>query len=210
MKILLVDDHAMVRAGFRLILEEEIVGAEVSEAATASEALEAARHTTFNVVVLDISLPGRSGLEVLKELREMSRSVPILMMTMYPEDEYALRSFRAGAAGYLTKHSAPDELVQAILKVVSGGKYVSAHMAEKLATSISDLDRASQPHHSLSDRELQVLRMLGDGKTVKDIARELDISEKTISTYRTRILEKLDLRSTAQLIRYAIRAGLVE
>lgn len=210
MRILLVDDHAVVRAGLRLILEEEIEGANVHEAATAADALDAARATAFDVVILDISLPGRSGLEVLKDLREMSRSVPILMMTMYPEDEYALRSFRAGASGYLTKDSAPDELVQAIHKVVSGGKYVSSHMAEKLATSMSDHEGSALPHDTLSDRELQVLRMLGDGKTVKDIARELGISEKTISTYRTRILEKMDLRSTAQLIRYAIRAGLVE
>lgn len=209
MRVLLVDDHPMVRAGVRSLLEDELPGVEVAEAGNGPEALERVRTADWDVVVLDLSLPGRSGLEVLKELRALRPRLPVLVMTMYAEDQYALRALRAGASGYLTKGSEPSELLQALRKVGAGGRYVSPALAEHLAVRLAS-EQGVPLHETLSDRELQVLRMLALGKSVKDIGVELGLSEKTISTYRTRILEKLSLATTADLIRYAIRANLVD
>ncbi|MBA2321390.1 MAG: response regulator transcription factor [Deltaproteobacteria bacterium] len=209
MRILLVEDHAIVREGFRRILSDVFQGLECGEAGSGPEALQQVRAKTWDIVVLDISLPGRGGLEVLKDIRDIKPRLPILMMTMYPEDQYALRAFRAGAAGYINKGSPPDELVEAVRKVAGGGKYVSRSLAEHLATNlVSDTGRPK--HEILSDRELQVLRMLAAGKTVKEIGFELHLSEKTVSTYRTRLLEKMEMRTTAELVRYAIRSNLVD
>lgn len=206
MRLLLVDDHAVVRAGFRRILEAGFSGVEITEATNASEALQQVVQQGFDVIVLDISLKGRNGLEVLKEIRILQPDARVLIMTMHEEDQYALRSYKAGAAGYITKDTAPDELLAAVYKVHSGGKYVSAAMAETLASHLTA--EHSAPHEALSDRELQVLAMIAAGKTVKQIGVELSLSEKTISTYRTRILEKLKLKTTAELIRYALQARL--
>jgi DNA-binding NarL/FixJ family response regulator len=208
-RILLVDDHAIVRDGLRRILADEFEGATIGEAANADEAMAQVRAGAWDVVVLDLSLPGRGGLEVLREIRAQHRDLPVLVMTMYSEDQYALRAFRNGASGYVTKGCGADELVRAVRKVQGGGRYVTPSLAEVLAASLTGNPGAA-PHEALSDRELQVLRMLASGKAVKEIGFDLGLNEKTVSTYRTRMLEKLGLRTTAEIIRYAIRAGLVE
>ncbi|MEQ1503761.1 MAG: response regulator transcription factor [Myxococcota bacterium] len=209
MRILLIDDHAIVREGFRRVLADVFDDLEVGEAETAAQALDLVRRAAWDLVVLDISLPGRSGLEVLREIRTLRPRLPVLVMTMYAEDHYALRSFRAGAAGYVSKARAPSDLIEAVQKIVAGGKYVSPTLAEHLATRlVSDTGRPL--HETLSDRELQVLRMLASGLSVKEIAFKLHLSEKTISTYRTRVLEKMNMRTAAQLMRYAIRSDLVD
>jgi DNA-binding NarL/FixJ family response regulator len=209
MRVLLVDDHAIVREGFRRMLGDAFDGVIVGEATTSQEAVDQVRKDSWDVVVLDISLPGRGGLDALKEIRDLRRDLPVLVMTMHSEDQYAVRAFRNGAAGYITKGNAVGELIEAVRKVRAGGKYVSRSLAETLARSLTD-DAGAPLHEALSDREFQVLRMLATGQTVAEIGRELSLSEKTVSTYRTRILEKMRLRNTAELIRYAIRANLVD
>lgn len=209
MRILLIDDHAIVRAGFRRILADEIEGLVIGEASDGREAMDEIRRAPWDLVVLDLSLPGRGGLEVLAEIRETRRAPPVLVMTMYSEDQYALRAFRAGAAGYITKGCGPEEILQAVRKVCSGGRYLTPALAEKLAASLS-VDAGRLPHEALSDRELQVLRMLAAGKAVKAIGGELFLSEKTVSTYRARILKKLCLKTSAELMRYALQARLVD
>jgi len=161
------------------------------------------------VVILDISMPGHSGLDILKELKCERPTLPVLVLSMYSEDQFAMRVLKAGASGYLTKDSAPDELVKAIRKVVSGGKYVSPFLAEKLAFEIG-MDSSKLPHETLSDREFQVLRMIATGKAVKEIAAELSLSVKTISTYRARLLQKMNLTTNAELIHYAIQNRLID
>jgi DNA-binding NarL/FixJ family response regulator len=208
-RILVVDDHPIVRAGLKQIIAEESDMAVPGEARSAQEALELARKEEWDVVVLDIGLPGQSGLETLKELKRSWPTLPVLILSVYPEDQFAVRSLRAGAAGYMTKESAPEELVLAIRKVVSGGKHITQAVAERLALQI-ERDSGTPPHESLSDREYEVLRLIASGKTVNQIAGQLSLSVKTISTYRARILEKLELKTSAELIRYAIRQRLVE
>lgn len=208
MRILLVDDHAVVREGVRRLLSDEFSGSLFGEAASGHEALARVAEAAWDLVILDLSLPGRNGLETLKAVMESSPTLPVLVMTMHSEDQYALRAFRSGAAGYLTKDCGPDELFEAVRKVVAGGKYVTSAIAEKLAGSLSAT--AKPLHEQLSDREFQVLRMLAIGKTVTQIGRELNLSEKTISTYRARILDKMAMETTAELVHYAIRNGLVE
>ncbi|MDB4964957.1 MAG: response regulator with a DNA-binding domain [Myxococcales bacterium] len=209
MKILIVDDHAVVREGLMRILSDEIEGLIVDEATTAPEALAKACARRWDVVILDLSLPGRGGLDVLKEIHQQRPALPVLVMTMYSEEQYAVRAFRSGAVGYLTKGCPSTEVVVAVRKVAAGGKYVTPSVAEKLAGSMGAPTHAAA-HEALSDRELQVLRMLAVGRSVKEIGNELALSEKTISTYRTRMLQKLELRTTSDLIRYALRAGLVD
>ena len=210
LRIMLVDDHPIVRDGLRRVILDELgASCEIGEASSAPEAVAQVRQAPWDLVVLDISMPGGGGLEALKEMRVVRPEVPVLVMTMYPEDQYALRAFREGAAGYITKGSANDDLVGAIRKVVGGGKYVSGRLAEQLATSLHS-DVGAPLHEQLSNRELQVLRMTAAGKAVKEIGAELGLSEKTISTYRARVLEKLNMRTTAELIRYSIRANLVD
>jgi DNA-binding NarL/FixJ family response regulator len=211
LRVLLVDDHAVVRAGLRSILLAELPAATIAEAASAAEALDRVRTQRWDLVILDVSLPGRGGLDVLKELRVLRPGLRVLIMTVHSEQEYAVRALRAGAAGFLTKSAAPAELIAAVQRVRAGGRYVSAVIAEKLAERVATGDDpAAPPHAQLSDRELQILRLLGAGKSVKAIGKELGLSEKTVSTYRARVLEKLGLETTAELIRYALRSGLVE
>ena len=208
-RVLIADDHAIVRRGLKEILAETDDIAAAAEASTGREALQAARGDGFEVVLLDIALPDMNGLEVLKQLRALRPSLRVLMLSVYPEEQYALRSLRSGAAGYLTKDSAPDELVEAVRRVSRGGRYVSRALAEQLAAALGE-ERTPEPHHALSDREFEVLRRLGAGRTVGEVAAELSLSAKTVSTYRARLLNKLGLRTTADIVRYAIEQGLAE
>lgn len=208
-KVLIADDHTIVRRGIMQIIDEapEIVTA--GEASSGSEVLQAVREGYYDVLLLDINLPDRSGLEILKHLLMIKPALNVLMLSIYPEEQYAVRALKAGAKGYLTKESAPDELIAAIRKVSQGWKYVTSSLAERLASElVGDVER--KPHETLSDREFQVLRMLATGKAVTKIAAELSLSAKTISTYRTRILENLDLKNTVEIVRYAIQHGLVD
>jgi two-component system invasion response regulator UvrY len=208
-RIIIADDHAAIRRGVKDILADEADMEIGAEASTAQELLDLVRKQPWDAVVLDISLPGRSGLEVLGELKQERPSLPVLVHTMHPEDQFAVRALRAGAAGYLTKDCPPAELVKALRKIVAGGKYVGQSLAEKLAVNVdANMDRA--PHEALSDREFQVLRLLASGKTVSEIADELSLSVKTISTYRSRILDKMKMKNNAELMRYALQHKVVE
>jgi DNA-binding NarL/FixJ family response regulator len=207
-KILLTDDHAVVRQGLKLILADHFKRAVFGEARNAQEALDLMAREKWDVAVLDVTIPGRGGLEVLKEMKRLRPQMPVLILSMHPEDQFAVRMLTAGAAGYLTKESAGDELVGAIEKVVRGGRYVSPSLAERMASYL-DRDVQKAPHERLSDREFLVLRMLASGKTVSQIAEELFLSVKTISTYRARILQKMDMKNNAQLTHYAVTRRLV-
>lgn len=209
MRILIADDHAVVRRGLRDTLAEAYSRATFGEAKTAQETLESVARQNWDVVILDISMPGKSGLDILDDLHRLRPKLPILLLSMHPEGQFARRALKSGAAGYLTKESVPEELKEAVRRVQAGGRYVSATLAEKLAFDLhSDADLPV--HELLSDREFQVLRMLASGKTVKQIADEISLSVKTVSTYRARILLKTRLKTTAELIRYALQAGLVD
>jgi DNA-binding NarL/FixJ family response regulator len=200
-RILLVDDYPVILEGLKHVLAEAIPDAEFGVAGAASEAVRMFRATKWNVVVLDVSLPDGSGLDVLKQMRAIRPQTPILVLSMYPEDQFAVRLLRAGAAGYVNKKAAAQDLVAAVRKVRSGGKYVSAALGERLAEEIrSGGTRA--PHETLSDREYLVFRMLGMGQTVKQIALQLGLSPQTVSTHRTRLLEKMGMKSNADLVRY--------
>jgi DNA-binding NarL/FixJ family response regulator len=207
--ILIADDHAVVRRGVLQILAEAPDMVAAGEASTGAEVLQAVRQNDFDVVLLDIALPDISGLEILKQLRSLKPDLQILILSMYPERQYAIRALKAGAAGYLTKESAPAELIAAIRQVSQGRKYVTQSLAEKLAAELGGKTQ-QEPHETLSDREYQVMCLLAAGKTVTEIATELSLSIKTVSTYRTRILDKLNLENTAQIIRYALKRELVE
>jgi two-component system, NarL family, invasion response regulator UvrY len=209
MRILIADDHAVFRRGLRETLVEAFPKATFAEAGTAEETLEFVRRSQWEVLVLDISMPGKSGLDILEDVKRLQPRLPVLYLSMHPEEQFARRALRSGAAGYLTKDSVPDELKTAMRKVAAGGRYVSAALAERLA---DDLARRSDtpPYELLSDREFQVLRLIASGKTVKEIADELALSVKTVSTYRARVLEKTGLHTTADLIRYALKAQLVD
>jgi DNA-binding NarL/FixJ family response regulator len=209
MRILIADDHAIVRKGLKQILDEEPGMATVGEAENGQEVLEQTRKSTWDLVILDINMPGRSGLDVLGELRHDYPNLPVLILSMYPEDQYATRVLKAGASGYLNKQSAPEELVKAIKKIRGGGKYISETLAEKLATGLGAAD--TRPvHEMLSDREYQVLLLIATGKTISEIAASLSISIKTVSTYRTRVLTKLNLKNNAEMTYFAVHNGLVE
>src|SRR6185369_9704394 len=209
LKILLTDDHVVVRQGLKLILADHFKRAHFGEARNAQEAIESVSRNGWDVVVLDINMPGRSGLEVLREIKRIKPKLPILILSMNPEDQFAVRMLKAGAAGYLTKESAGGELVGAIEKVVNGGRYISPSLAERMASYL-DMDVQKAPHERLSDREFLILRMIASGKTVSQIGRELSLSVKTISTYRTRLLQKMDMKNNAELTHYALQKGLVE
>lgn len=209
MRILIADDHAVVRKGLRQILEEAsdiVVG---GEASNGREVLEKIRAGGWDALVLDITMPGQTGLEVLKEVKQEAPRLPVLMLSMHAQEQYATRVLKAGASGYLPKESAPEELIKAIRKVCSGGKYVSADQAEKLIYLFGNTsDKA--PHELLSDREFEVLRAIASGRTVSQIAAEVHLSVKTVSTYRARILEKMRMKTNAELTTYAVRNGLVQ
>jgi len=209
MRILIADDHAVFRRGLKETLSEAFAKIVFGEARTAQETFELAQREDWDVIILDISMPGRSGLDILDDLRRSRPRIPVLLLTMHPEQQFARRALKAGAAGYLTKDSVPEELKEAIKRIVAGGRYVSTTLAETLAV---DLRRgADLPlHELLSGREFQVLRMIASGKTVKEVADELSLSVKTISTYRSRILEKTGMKTNADLIRYALQTQLVD
>lgn len=208
MRILIVDDHEVLRDGVKRVFDEQPVTATFGEASTVPEALRLVAEQDWDVVVLDLSLGDRSGLEVLKELKQIRPRLPVLILTMHSEEQYARRAFKAGAAGYITKDSPRAELVKAINKVAEGGRYVSYSLAERL---VIDLERGSDrpPHETLSDREFEVMCLIASGKTVGEIAVLISLSDKTISTYRTRVLEKMRMKTNAELTRYAIENKLV-
>jgi len=209
LRVLIADDHPIVRRGLREILAAEPHVTEVLEAAHPQQVLDLARSSDVDVVVLDLGLPGRGGLDVLKDLRRELPKVPVLILSMQPEDQYAVRALRAGAAGYLTKDAAPAKLIEAIKKVTGGGHYISPAVAEQLAASVG-AGATKPPQELLSDREFEVLRLIASGKTVGDIAEQLALSVKTVSSYRARILEKMGLSNNAELMRYAIDHKLVD
>jgi len=208
MRVLIVDDHAVVRRGLRGLLSDEFEGVTFGEAADAAEALDQLRHAKWDIALLDLTLPGKSGLELLKELKVDWPRLPVLVLSGQPEDQFAVRVLKAGAGGYMTKESAPEELAKAIRKILAGGRYVSAALAETLALGVKQ-DLTRTPHETLSDREYEVMSHIANGKTVTEIAEELSLSAKTISTYRTRVLEKLGVKNSAKIVQYAIRNGLV-
>jgi two-component system, NarL family, invasion response regulator UvrY len=209
MKILIADDHAVVRQGLKQILADEFRRATFGEAANAQETIDKVAGDDWDAVVLDVTMPGRSGLEALREIRKFKPRLPILVLSMHPEDQFAMRVLKSGASGYMTKESAPSDLVGALRKVMSGGRYVSPALAEKMAEHMGT-DFARVPHERLSNREFLVLRLLASGKTVSQVAEELALSVKTISTYRTRILEKMVMNNNAELTHYAIQNNLVQ
>lgn len=208
-KVLIADDHAVVRSGLKQILAETPDIVVAGEATNGREALEKLEKQHWDVLVLDITMPGRSGLEILKDIKHLKPELPVLVLSMHAEEQFATRTLKAGASGYLNKESAPEELVKAIRKVCAGGKYVSATQAERMVGELTG-DADKLPHELLSDREYEILRLIASGKTPTQIARELSLSVKTVSTYRARILEKMNLTTNAQLTHYAIKGGLVE
>lgn len=208
LRVLIVDDHPLIRKGLRQILVESVHIGLVEEAADGAQAIEAVRAGHFDVVVLDISLPGKDGMEVLRDIKELSPETPVLMLSIQPEEQYALRAFRLGASGCLNKSGAPDELVEAIRVVASGGSYVSPAASEALVIGVKSGD-GRPPHLLLSEREHQVMLLLAGGSTVSEVASSLNLSVKTVSTYRARILEKMNLANNAQLTQYVYRHRLI-
>lgn len=207
-RVVIADDHQMFRDGLRGVLEDEPFIELVGEAADTREALDVVRRSRPDVLLLDVSMPGRDGLEIVQEAKERVPELRVLMLTARPEDHYAIRCLKNGADGYLTKTNAIDHLLEAIRKIHGGGKYISAELAERLAFNLqADFDQA--PHERLSDREFQVMRMLASGQTVTEIAGELCLSVKTISTYRSRILEKMDFGNNAQITQYCLTEELI-
>jgi two-component system invasion response regulator UvrY len=207
MRILIADDHAIVRRGLKEILLEEYPFAEIGEASDAEEAVKKVFDDEWDLVICDLNMPGRSGLDALKQIKQSFPKLPVLIMSMYPEDQYAVRALKAGASGYFNKNSIHEELIKAIEAVKMGRKFITPTIAEKLAESINVY--SDTPHQLLSDREFDVLKLLASGKTVSQIAEELSLSPHTISTYRSRILEKMNMRSNSELIRYALEKKLV-
>ena len=207
-KILIADDHSIVREGLKQIVAESPEMTVRGEAVNGQQVLKLVHKTDYDLVLLDIAMPGRGGIDTLKQLKIEKPEIPVLILSMYPEDQYAVRAIKAGAAGYLTKESAPEELIGAIKKVAQGGKYVSTDLAEKLVENLGE-DTEKPDHTMLSDREYQVMIMIATGKTVKEIADELSLSVKTISTHRARALKKMGMKNNAEFAYYAIKQGLV-
>lgn len=207
MRILCVDDHAIFRQGVKQILAQYDRQVKIGEAATAESAMQLARESRWDAVILDLSLPDRSGLQVLTELKREQPELPVIVLSMHAEDEYAIRALRIGASGYVTKESAPEELVAALQKVMRGGRYMTPTLAEKIAFAYAS-PAAQAPHHALSERELEVLQLIGAGKSLKEIAAQLSLSVKSVSTYRARLLEKMTMSTNADLIRYVVENNL--
>lgn len=209
MKVLIADDHELIRHGLRGLLRDHFEGIEIVEAADAKHALAAAGRGKLDLALVDINMPGRSGLELIRDLRALHPALPVLVVSAHTEEDFALRALKLGAAGYVSKQSAADILVAAVKKVISGGRYVSPAVAEKLAQAAAE-GWSGTAHENLSHREMQVLQMIAGGQTIKEIAAELALSEKTIATYRSRISEKLGLSTNVELTRYAMQHGLAE
>jgi two-component system, NarL family, invasion response regulator UvrY len=208
LKLLIADDHSVVRQGLRQIISEEYADAIVDEATSGNETLEKAREGNYDVLILDISMPGKNGLEILKQLRAEEIKLPVLILSMHAENQYAIRMLKAGASGYLTKESASEELIEAVRRVLMGRKYITETLAEQLASDFEN--PTDKPLHQLiTDREFQVLCLIAGGKTVSEIGNDLCLSVQTISTYRARILEKMNMKNNAELTHYAIQQGLV-
>jgi two-component system invasion response regulator UvrY len=208
-KVLIADDHALLRRGLKEILVREFDDASCSEAGEAAQVLHQVRSQTWDLIILDISMPGRSGLDVLSDLKQLRPDLPVLVLSAYPEGQYAKRVLKAGAAGYMNKETASDELVKAVRRVLAGGRYVSSTLAETLASDLSE--HAGRPiHENLSNREFEVLRMIASGRTSSQIAEELHLSVTTVSTYRARILEKTRMANNAELMRYAFQNRLID
>lgn len=208
MKILVADDHAIVRRGIKQIILEEFPFAETAEAADSEELVKKAFTGQWDVIITDLSMPGRSGLDALQQIKQQLPKVPVLILSMHPEEQYAIRVLKAGASGYISKDMAQDELVAALRRVMSGKKYITPSLAEKLATQLEH-DGGGFPHETLSNREFDVLKLLAGGKSVSEIADMLSLSSTTISTYRARILEKMNMRTNAELTRYALENKLI-
>ena len=207
--ILIADDHPIMRQGIRQILADLPGETNIEEAGGAYELFQKIGNTVFDVIILDISMPGRSGLDILMDIKVKHPSIPVLILSVHSEEQYALRTLKSGASGYLTKDSALEELPRAVRKVLSGGKYITSSLADKMADNL--LEGSDMPlHHQLSNREYEVLCKIAEGKNVNIIADELFISEKTVSTYRSRILEKMKMKSNTELIRYALKEGLID
>ncbi len=209
LSFLIADDHPIVLKGMIKIIKDEYPDALVLEAANGNEVLQMVRKVFFNLLILDISMPGKNGVEILKQLKSEDYKMPVLFLSMYPEDQYAVRAIKAGAYGYLPKSSAPEELVNAIKIILSGKKYIPFSLAENLATAL-EKNFSDQLHEKLSDREFAVLKLIASGKTVSQVAEDLSLSAATVSTYRARILEIMNMKSNAELTNYAIKKGLVD
>jgi two-component system invasion response regulator UvrY len=209
MNVLIADDHEIVRRGLSEILADDFPKLCVVEACDGQQTLAAARKQTLDLILLDIKLPGRSGLEILEELKKLQPKTPVVIVSAFPEEEYALRAFRVGAAAYVSKEGASDELLAAVRKALGGGRYVTPTLAEKMAAALSG-EALATPHEILSNRELEVLRLIAAGKTIKEIAAELHLSEKTIGTYRLRVSKKMNLSTNVELTRYALQHRLAD
>jgi len=209
LRVLIADDHAILRRGLKEILLREFEDAACGEAGEAAQVLYQVRSQSWDLVILDVSMPGRSGLDVLTDLKQLRPELPVLMLSMHSEDQYAKRVLKAGAVGYMNKETAPEELVKAIRRVLAGGRYVSTAFAEKLASDLRG-DPGRPIHESLSNREFEVLRMIASGKTNSQMAEELHLSLTTVSTYRARILEKMGMANNAELMRYALQNRLID
>jgi len=208
LRILIADDHAIVRRGLTQILLEQYPTATIRETADAESLILAAISEKWDVVICDMSMPGRSGLDALHQIKQSSPKLPVLIMSMHPEDQYALRVLKAGASGYLQKETIHDDIVKAIETVLLGKKFITTSIAEKLADTI-DMDSSRQIHENLSDREFDVMKLLASGRSVTEIGEQLSLSATTISTYRSRIMEKMNMRSNADITRYALENGLI-
>jgi DNA-binding NarL/FixJ family response regulator len=208
-EILIADDHAIVREGLKQIVADTSDMIVIDEASDGHEVLALLSKNNYDVVVLDMAMPGLTGLDILKQIKRETPKLPVLILSVHPEEQYAVRALKAGASGYLTKESAPDELITAIRKVSMGGKYITSFLAEKLAFEL-EVDTEKPPHKTLSDREFQVMCMIAKGRTIKNIAEELYLSPKTVSTYRSRILEKMKMKSNEELTHYAINNHLID
>jgi two-component system, NarL family, invasion response regulator UvrY len=209
-KVLVSDDHAVLRAGVKEILTHGFQNIVCGEAADAEQIFASIQGHDWDMVILDLNMPGRSGVDVLRELKRLRPMLPVLVLSMHPEDQYGKRLLRAGASGYLNKDVAPEELIKAVRKVIAGGRYVSAALAEKLAFDLSEKDAGRAGHENLSEREFEVLRLIASGKTVSEIAEQIHLSVPTVSTYRARILSKLNMTTTAELMRYGLENRIVD
>jgi two-component system invasion response regulator UvrY len=209
LRILIADDHAIIRKGLRQILLEEYPSAIITEAKDAEDAIKSTLNVQYDVVICDLSMPGRSGLDVVEHVKQNYPKLPVLILSIHPEEQYAVRALKAGAAGYLSKDTATEELVKAVQKVLQGRKYISASLAEKLAFDL-DMDTSKPCHELLSNREIHVFRLIADGKSITDIAEQLSLSITTVSTYRARIMLKMNMNTNAELIKYGIEHKLID